>query len=248
MLTPRQNQIVSFLKTRKHAKVEEIAQLLFTSESTARREIAALQRIGIIRRTHGGASIVENAEETPIVIRQVQRVNAKKEVAELAADKLPNFTTLFIDNSSTARILVQQLPLKNKTVVTNGVTVAVQLAADSDTNVHLLGGRYHYHASALIGDSTVKAIEQMQFNLMLCSCTSLSADGAFESSEDQCAVKRAALANSRYKILLADSSKLNDNAMYRTGNLTDFDLIVTNAPKDALQPLLAVAGDRIVHL
>ena len=247
MLTARQNQIVTFLKVNKHARVDEIAKQFFISGSTARREIAALERMGILARSHGSASIVENAEEIPIVIRQVQGLEGKREVADLAIEKLPEFTTLFIDNSSTARILAQRLSFKNKTVVTNGVTVAIQLGADPDATVHLLGGKYNLHANALIGNSTVKAIEQMQFHLMLCSCTSINENGVFESSEDQMAVKRAALARSRYKILLVDKSKFNDNAMYRTCDLTDFDLIVTNASPEQLSPLLTVAGDRIIH-
>ena len=59
--------------------------------------------------------------------------------------------------------------------------------------------------------------------------------------------KRAALLNSRYKILLADSTKFNSDAMFRTCALRDFDAIYTNAPDDVLAPLREMEGVRIFN-
>ena len=247
MITNRQNEIVEFLKEKRHAKINEIAEHFYISEATARRELVQLERLGLIHRDHGGAAIADNADDISIVIRQILRADSKLMVAQMTTGRLPEFKTVFIDNSSTALVLAQRLNFKHKTVVTNGTTVAMQLAKESDTKVYLLGGRYNYYTGAVVGNTAVKEIEQMQFHLMLCSCTSVSAKGAFESSADQRDVKRAALLNSRYKILLADSTKFNDDAMFRTCALKDVDAIYTNAPDDVLAPLREMEGVRIFN-
>jgi hypothetical protein len=87
---------------------------------------------------------------------------------------------VFIDNSSTAMMLAQRLNFRRKTVMTNGITVAEQLAKENETTVLLLGGRYNYHSGSLTGYQSVKEIEQMHFHLTLCSCTSVNAGGAYD--------------------------------------------------------------------
>ncbi|MBP5154139.1 MAG: DeoR/GlpR transcriptional regulator [Lachnospiraceae bacterium] len=247
MLTFRQNEILDFLRSRKHAKIDEIAKHIFVSDTTVRRELNELKRLGLIDRDHGGAVILENADDISISVRQILRLDNKVQIAQMAQRELPDFKTVFLDNSSTALTLAQRMNFKNKTVVTNGITAAMQLSQKSDVNVYLLGGKLNYNIGTLNGSATVQEIEQMEFNLMLCSCTSFNARGSYESSADQRDVKRAALANSRYKILLVDDTKLNDNALYRTANLSEYDAIYTDASDEALAGLRQLPGIKIIN-
>ncbi|MBR6966149.1 MAG: DeoR/GlpR transcriptional regulator [Clostridia bacterium] len=246
MLTNRQNEIVRYLETNKYAKINDIAEKFFISSATVRRELTELEQIGLVHRDHGGAAIADNAEDVAISVRQILNAERKTAIAALAADRLPEFSTVFIDNSSTAMMLAQRLNFRRKTVVTNGITVAEQLAKENETTVLLLGGRYNYHSGSLTGYQSVKEIEQMHFHLTLCSCTSVNAGGAYESSFEQRDIKRAALLNSRHKILLADESKFNDNSLYRTCGLADFDAIYTDAPEDLVSPLKALPGVTVI--
>ena len=246
MISNRQNEIAQYLKERKYAKINEIAERFFISGATVRRELAEMERLGLVHRDHGGAAIAEHAEDISISIRQILNADSKLHLARLAMSRLPEYKTVFIDNSSTALVLAQQLNFRHKTVVTNGVTVAMQVAKEDGASVYLLGGRYNYYAGALVGNATVKEIEQMQFHLMICSCTSLSARGVYESSAEQRDIKRAALLNSRYKILLADETKLNNNAMYRTCGLNDFNAVYTDASPEALASLGSPDGVLII--
>ena len=246
MLTNRQNDIVKYLETKKYAKIDEIAREFFISGATVRRELSELQRMGLVHRDHGGVAVVENAEEISISIRQILNADSKLLLARLAEGHLPDFQSVFIDNSSTALVLAQRMNFKHKTVVTNGITVAAQLAKEPETTVLLLGGRFNYHSASLIGYQAVKELEQIQFHLTICSCTSINEKGAYESSFEQRDIKRAALLNSQHKILLADEMKFNQTAMYRTCGLSDFDAVYTDAPETLLSPLRALSGVTII--
>ena len=65
----RSNSILNYLKEKKSASVEELAKLLFVSEATIRRDLTEMQKLGQIERSHGGAILMENADEISIFIR-----------------------------------------------------------------------------------------------------------------------------------------------------------------------------------
>ncbi len=50
----RQEQIIAVLEKRKSISVKELAQLLYVSQPTVRRDLESLQQQGKLQRTHGG--------------------------------------------------------------------------------------------------------------------------------------------------------------------------------------------------
>lgn len=58
-LTYRQNEILEYLKKSKYAKINELAEKLFVSDATIRRELRELKKLGLLDRNHGGAVIVD---------------------------------------------------------------------------------------------------------------------------------------------------------------------------------------------
>ena len=60
-LNERQNNILSILKEEKSAQVTKLAKRLFVSEATIRRDLAEMESIGLVERSHGGALLPENS-------------------------------------------------------------------------------------------------------------------------------------------------------------------------------------------
>ena len=60
-LTERQNEILKRLKENKTAGVNELAEELYVSEATIRRDLNEMKNMGLIERSHGGAILPENA-------------------------------------------------------------------------------------------------------------------------------------------------------------------------------------------
>ncbi|MBQ4268249.1 MAG: DeoR/GlpR transcriptional regulator, partial [Clostridia bacterium] len=60
-LNERQNSILSILKEEKSAQVTQLAKRLFVSEATIRRDLAEMESIGLVERSHGGALLPENS-------------------------------------------------------------------------------------------------------------------------------------------------------------------------------------------
>ena len=85
MLTlERQEEILDILNKNKSATVEDLAAELFVSGATIRRDLRAMEKQGLIKRSHGGAMpFKSSAEESAFAIREQENIIAKKTIANL---------------------------------------------------------------------------------------------------------------------------------------------------------------------
>ena len=229
-LTERQNEILKWLKENKTAGVNELAKELFVSEATIRRDLAEMKSMGLVERSHGGALLPENAEEISIFFRMEKNANEKERAATKALPYIPPFKSLFIDSSSTALALAERLDLSFKTVVTNNLQTAIQLSKKPNLNLILLGGNVHFNTNSATGSWTARQLEDFAFDLMISSCAAVIGDATFERSLDQKEIKRAAFMRCKQKILLIDHTKFSAHGTYRLAALSDYDLVITDAP------------------
>ena len=56
----REQQILNLLQEKHQISVSELSSLLFTSESSIRRALTGLEGKGLVRRTYGGAELLEH--------------------------------------------------------------------------------------------------------------------------------------------------------------------------------------------
>ncbi len=228
MKNQHQEKILEHLREHRSARIGELAAMLFVSETTVRRTLTELAALGLVERTHGGAILHENAPETSIFVRIEKNREEKIKLAETALRHLPEFSTLFLDSSTTALALAERLDLRHKTVVTNNLRTALTLSGRQDINLILLGGEVLHRSGSVAGNMTTRALGELRFDLSVVSCASVTAMGAYDTSIAQCEVKKQAMRVSGKKLLLVDSSKFEGGGAYRLAALSDFDRIVTD--------------------
>ena len=234
-LTERQNEILRKLKENKTAVVSELAQELFVSEATIRRDLAEMKSMGLIERSHGGALLPENAEEISIFFRMEKNASEKERAATKALPHIPPFKTVFIDSSSTALALAERIDLSFKTVVTNNLQTAIQLSKKPNINLILLGGNVHFNTNSATGSWTARQLQDFSFDLMISSCAAILGNEVFERSLEQKEIKRVAFERCRYRILLIYHTKFSANVTYRLSALADYHVVVTDtAPPESL--------------
>ena len=219
-INERQNEILRTLKESKTASVNALAKALYVSEAT-------------IERSHGGAILPENAEEISIFFRMEKNANEKERAATKALPHIPPFKSLFIDSSSTALALAERLDLSFKTVVTNNLQTALQLAKKPNINLIILGGSVQNNTNSASGSWTARQLNDFSFDLMISSCASVLGKDVYESSIETKEVKRAAFDHCKRRLLIFDHSKFGAHATYRFTELSAYDLVVTDAPPPA---------------
>ncbi len=224
----RHGIILSILKENKSIDVRSLAERLFVSEATVRRDLAEMQKLGLIERSHGGAFLPDNAEEISIFVRMNKNAKEKERVATKALAHIPEFRSVFIDSSSTALALAERMELSYKTVVTNNLQTAILLSKKPDINLILLGGSVQYNTVSATGAFTARQLEEFSFDLMIASCAAVSDGEAFERSIEQKEIKLAAFKRSKKRMLIFDSTKYSEYGAYSLGKLDSFDFVITD--------------------
>ena len=125
----RQEEILDILNRNKSATVEELASELFVSGATIRRDLRAMEKQGLIIRSHGGAMpFKSSAEESAFALREQENTSAKRTIANLAVKLIKNGDSVFLDSSSTTGLII---PLLNNfqflSVTTTGLRNALLL-------------------------------------------------------------------------------------------------------------------------
>lgn len=237
--------------SRKEGRVDAVdaASRLNVAIETVRRDLDTLQRRGLLRRVHGGAIALNRLpHESSWAERRVSNVDAKGRIAELAAQQLPDEGAVFIDGGTTTEMLTPFLRNRpNLLVITNSIPLGNQVA-DSGTPVHLLSGRLRPTTLSALGSRTLEDIASFRAQLVMLGSNGVDPQMGFTTSDpEEAAVKRALIAYSQEKIVLADSTKFGSVFPAAFALAEDIDRLITDmeAPQSAIDAFVQ-AGVEVV--
>ena len=225
----RQRAIQAMLEKERSITVKKLAAALYVSEATVRRDLRTMEEEGTLRRSHGGAVLLEQeAGEASFYVRKEENTAQKRTVATLALPYLVG-NTFFLDSSSTVRALAAVWEAAHKTIITTGLETALLFSRKKDACVILPGGEMRYLAGSVYGAVTLRQLERFRADLLLCSCGGISADGEIsEMSSEQGELKATMLHRAAKKILLFDQSKLGRVRPFCYASIADFDMLITD--------------------
>jgi DeoR/GlpR family transcriptional regulator of sugar metabolism len=229
----RHNEIINKLKEAKSISVASLSKQLFVSEATIRRDLDILEKSNIVKRTYGGAVLLEGLNvEIPFTIRETEQKDAKQFIGMTAAGLVKDGDILILDSSSTVLSMVPYLKGKRElSIITNGAKTAIDLGEMLHTNVYCTGGRLRENSLSYIGEIAKNSIENYVADMFFFSCRSLSMEnGLTEPNEDEAILRRIMIKNSRRSILLCDSSKFGKSSFVKICELDDIDCLVTDRP------------------
>jgi DeoR/GlpR family transcriptional regulator of sugar metabolism len=151
----RHQFILQSLDVHHEVQVGTLAAELDCSEMTVRRDLETLERIGGLRRVHGGA--VRNylsAEEAPYGIRALENFQAKAALGIAAAGLLAEGETVILDGGSTAMEVARALRDRRMTVMPLALRPVFELDGSPGIKLLLPGGEVRPGELSLIGSLT----------------------------------------------------------------------------------------------
>jgi DeoR/GlpR family transcriptional regulator of sugar metabolism len=220
-----------------------IARVLGVSEMTVRRDLASLERRGLLRRVHGGAQALPSTWVSTDGQPSQRQPVAKQQVGARAAALVQDGETLFLDAGATCMEVARAFKdraLRGLHVLTHAVNIATELAGHPGITVIQLGGEVIGGTYAATGPTTVSAVEQFSFDRAFVSAQGLHPTfGLTCSSLLEVEIKRAVLRRSRYSVLVIDASKWHRQAMIRFAALGELQAVVSDAgfPEEARRSL-----------
>jgi DeoR family transcriptional regulator, fructose operon transcriptional repressor len=233
----RQQAIAALVTERGRVAVTAVAEQFGVTTETVRRDLALLERAGMLRRVHGGAvpAGALTLVEPGLGERHGTRSEAKRAIAAAALDLLPaSDGSMAIDGGTTTAALVEFLPADRRLLaVTSSVPIAARLSVSPGITLHVLGGRVRGITQCAVGDSTVRALSDLRVDVAFLGTNGISPQHGFTTPDDaEAAVKRAMVRAGQRVVVLADSSKLDREHLVRFAAPDDVDVLVTDAQAD----------------
>ncbi|MGC4109039.1 MAG: DeoR/GlpR family DNA-binding transcription regulator [Nocardioides sp.] len=248
----RQQAIARLVNQRGRMSVNQLAREYDVTTETVRRDLSALERMGLVRRVHGGVVPPSSLSLIEAGLRERDLVNTetKERIARAALDLLPPSSgTVILDAGTTTSRLASLLPPDHPlTVVTHAVPIAARLAGQRHLDLHLLPGRVRRTTQAAVGADTVAALSHVRVDVTFVGTNGVTPEhGLTTPDPDEAAVKRALIASGRQVVALADASKFGIETAVRFASPGEIDVLVTDsALSNADRRALAKAGVEVV--
>ena len=212
MLTEERHSII--LDTvNKNINVElgELCELLNTSESTVRRDLSLLDKKGLLVKVRGGAIAITDESFTAVEpnVEEKARLFAieKEAIARYAASLIEDGDFVYIDAGTTTEKMIDYIPSKSVTFVTNAFINAKKLA-QRGFKIIILAGEVKASTEAIVGSEA--AITLMHYNFTKCfmGVNGISIKGGLSTPDkNEASVKTMAISRSKEVYILGDHSK-----------------------------------------
>jgi DeoR/GlpR family transcriptional regulator of sugar metabolism len=231
----RRNKILAILQKESRVLVSDLSKAFNVTEETIRRDLEKLENEGYAKKTYGGAIMNENVNvDLPFTVRKTANVTGKLEIAEVIASLIQDGDHIMMDASSTAVYIAKQLKnKKNLTIITNSVEILLELSDVTGWKVLSTGGVLKEGSLSLVGYQAEKMIGSFHVDKAIISCKGLDIEkGVSDSNEMEAHIKKLMIDSANVRILAADSSKFDKISFTKICELSDIDMIVTDAEPD----------------
>jgi DeoR/GlpR family transcriptional regulator of sugar metabolism len=230
----RRRALAAMVRQRGSIAVSELAAEFGCSEMTVRRDLDALERDGVVRRTHGSAVTASlRAGEKPYPVRAFEASEAKERIGRAVAALISDGETVALDAGTTTAEVGRALRGRPVTVLPLGIRTLVDLAYDDQVRLIAPGGDVRAGELVVTGDLAEVAFERLRFDtFVLGACGIDAGHGVTTHVPADARVKRIAVAASARTIVVADRSKLGVVAFGHVCALSAAERLVTDAPPD----------------
>lgn len=235
----RQSWILQHLEERGRISIAEITRGLGVSPATARRDLALLQRAGLLRRVHGGA-----------VVQQPEIPQATSEDLALAEEVYRHLhpgDTVAVAGETLAPLVARRLleaPLR-LLFITNHLEAAHLLRQSPSVEILLLGGRLHRGSYTLPLPSSTGDLKLLVTNQAFVEVEGLEVRAGISSASAAIAqFERELLNHALHKVVVSPARRLGILFPHRVLGLSEVDLWITTH----LSPEQCETISPLVHL
>ncbi len=244
MIAPARHQrILSLLRDLGMVSAAGLRRDLGVTAMTVWRDLKMLEELGLLRRTRGGARSLERAPGEPdFEAKDAASRAAKQRIAALAAREfVREGDTIALEGGTTVAALVDHLPLKRVSILTNSLPVALRVrAVRPELPVEVAGGWLSRVSGNTTGPGALRAMEKWRASVCFLSATAFDAGvGPSDPNPFEIEAKRKLAGCARRVVMLLDSSKFGARSTAVTLHPRRLDALVSDAPPSrAIRELL----------
>ena len=217
--------------------MESLAAELQVSSSTVRRDLEALEQLGLVKRTHGGVVWVgdKTSGSRPYAFdqRMGYQHDAKRAIAKTARSLVSPGQTVLIDGGTTTFYLAQELLGQPLQLVTNSLPIANLFLNDDNVELILTGGLMYPRYGVLLGPTAEHILSTIHTKTLFLSVAGVHNNALYNQNLLLVQSERKMMEQAQEVVLLVDSTKFGQQALARLGDLAEVDTVVTDAALSA---------------
>lgn len=212
--------------------VQDLAEQLEVTGATIRRDLRIMEKADVLRRTHGGASVVyDKLTELSLNDRSLENPLQKEKIAAAAAALLTSNDSFAVTSGSTIEAFVKHIQPKGTVkAVTSSIRLGALLCEKPDVELRMLGGSVIRNTMASRDEYTIQGLRNVRCSKLFFSCGGFSVeDGVTSAIFEEARLTEAMMEAAQQRILLADSSKIGKCGFGRICRMEEIDILVTDA-------------------
>ena len=240
LLEERHNTIVQMVNEIGSVNVKELSVRFAVTEDSIRKDLTALQRKGLLRKTYGGAlKIEDNSQERFVEQRKGKYVLDKQKIAKKIVHMLQDGDLIFLDISTTNIEVAKILKTAGKTltIVTNMIDVMNIMRGDEHNKLIFIGGTFTEGRDGFVGTSANREISKYRFDKSFLGVVGVHAEKNTVSTYtfDDAATKEIIVKSSKQAYLILETRKLSKDGNFIYAAIDDFVGAVTEKPLEDWQ-------------
>jgi DeoR family fructose operon transcriptional repressor len=226
----RQKRIEEYLQQVEFSSLDELAQQLGASVSTVRRDLSLLEAAGILKRTHGGARLINpKSEEFIFSARDTHQLAEKEAIGRACAELIRPNQTIILDAGTTVFHVAKHLEPRTPQIVTNSLPVANLFAAANKLEVIISGGVIYPRLGVLVGPLAVEAFSKIHADVAVMSAGGITAEGITNSHGLLIEIQQAMINAAQQVVFCMDHTKLGRRSVSPLCGLDLVDTVVTDS-------------------
>jgi DeoR family fructose operon transcriptional repressor len=221
--------MLQMLREQTTATLAEIAERFRVSEMTIRRDIQKLAASGQVIRVPGGARIERSFGGEKSFFERLQRMaDAKRAIGNAAAALVQPGESVTLDSGTTTLYIARHLRQhRGISVITFSLAVLEELLGCDSVRVELTGGTYRRSSHDLVGRAVNESLSAIHTDKVFFGAAALSFRKGVMVFDPE--APRNLLQTAKERILVLDSSKIDQEALYGYCGLDQCDLIITDS-------------------
>ncbi|RKL66464.1 transcriptional regulator [Salipaludibacillus neizhouensis] len=232
----RRQLILNILEKKKRVTVKDLAKDVNVSEATLRTDLNILEEEGLLTRTHGGAVLNEDfSSKKSFSEREKKNRDSKVIIGQKAIKHIRQKDCILLDASTTALELAKLLRGSNLniTVVTNGLSSAIELKENPGINVILVGGMVRMGSMALEGLLGTSILNKINIDTMFTSASGFSIEeGLTDFNVYEVELKKFMVEKAHKIVAMVDYSKIGTSSIATFATCEQIDTIITDKSLD----------------
>jgi DeoR family transcriptional regulator, fructose operon transcriptional repressor len=246
--TGRQLRIRQLLERQEFVDLETLCRLLETSESTVRRDLAELERQGVVKRVHGGAlTVLPGDQQLDHDWRTRRQSDEKHRIGRLAATLVEDGQTVIFDGGSTVACVAGELADRPLHAITNSLAIAQLLRASRNVEVTLTGGYLFPRLDVMLGPLCERMLASVAADVLVMGIGGISEAGFSNNNTLVVGSELRMIEVSRTVVIVADATKFGRTGMVPVAPLEMADVVVSDtslAPE--YQRMLEARGVKVL--